>query len=73
MKIMDFSKFMKYDDFLGRLRRCFGRLWDALEGFGGTWEQQQIYSICDGLAGCVWDPEPVDNARLSPGLGGLRL
>ena len=26
---------MKYDDFGGRLRRCFGRLWDALEDVGG--------------------------------------
>ena len=53
MKIMDFRKFTKIDDFSGRLWKCFGRLWDALEGFGEAWERKQIYGICDGLAGCV--------------------
>ena len=57
MKIMDFRKFMKFDDFLGRFWKCFGRLWDALEGFDGAWEQQQIRGICDGLSGCFQDPK----------------
>ena len=48
----------------------FGGLGDAgsslgstLGGFGGVWEQDQIYMIFDGFSGWVQDPKPAGSWR----------